>query len=74
MGEQFEAKELSRRRTDGLEVVLWWVKGTISTYVEVTDHKTGADTFYITTPDGVSPNEVFNHPFAWAVNDIEEAA
>jgi len=61
-----ESKELATRRTDGLLVTLWWVKNTIDTYVTVLDIKQEPPVEHtIDVAPGVSPNEVFEHPFRY---------
>ena len=61
-----EVVKLSDRFNDRLEVSLWWVRGTIDTYVEVTDYRTEPPSNTIVpVPEGTSPNDVFNHPFAY---------
>jgi hypothetical protein len=61
-------RELAERFNDGLEVKLYWIPPTILTYVTVADHKNGTYS-RIDTPDGASPNDVFNHPFAYQTEE-----
>lgn len=74
MSEQIETiEELASRHSDKLTVTLWWVKGTIDTFVEVVDAKTEPPTLErIPVPIGSSPNDVFNHPYAYA-QQVESA-
>lgn len=59
-----ELVDLSDRSNAGLEVILWWVRGTMDTYVTVEDEKLG--TFHhFPVPEGENANEVFYHPFAY---------
>lgn len=55
--------EINRREGDGLTVVLWWVHGTMDTFVQVEDVR--GDDFMVQVPDGVAACEVFKHPFAY---------
>jgi hypothetical protein len=64
MGEKVEWAELDRRRANGIEVILHWVKDTIHTVVEVHDHAK-PEHFTVEVPEGVSPNEVYMHPYAY---------
>lgn len=61
-------QELAQRAFDGLDVRLHWEVGTINTAVEVLDGRTGSH-FIVDTPGGISPNEVFMHPFAYLANE-----
>lgn len=56
--------ELNRRQNNGLEVILWWVHGTLDTYVEVTDVLEN-NHFILDIPEGHTANDVFYHPFAY---------
>jgi len=59
-----KTEELASRQNDGLNVALHWIVGSTITYVEIEDVKQNTiDKIY--TPEGVSPNEVFNHPFRY---------
>jgi len=62
--ELLETKELDQRRTDKYTVTLWWVKGTIDTFVTVTDYDAQEETV-IDIPQDKMPHEVYNHPFAY---------
>lgn len=53
--------DLSDRKSDGMTVILWWVKGTLETYVTVDDAREGVFTVH-PTPEGASANDVFYHP------------
>lgn len=66
MGEtQAELKELAQRRTDALLITLWWVKGTMDTYVEIVDlDKQPPAVTEVPVVPPATPNEVFKHPFA----------
>lgn len=59
-----EVRELDQRKSDRLTVTLWWVKGTIDTYVSIYDDRT-KEIDYVGVPDGTAPQEVYNHPFAF---------
>lgn len=64
-GAQGEAVfELNTRRTNGLEVILWWVSGTLETYVEVNDNYEDSH-FILAIPEGHNASDVFHHPFAY---------
>lgn len=61
-----ELKELAHRCGDNLMVTLWWVRGTLDTYVEVIDLKTEPPTVHeIPVHPPASANEVFKHPFRY---------
>jgi hypothetical protein len=61
-----ELTELAQRRGDSMLVTLWWVKGTLETYVEVVDLKTQPPTVTeVPVQPPTSPNEVFTHPFRY---------
>lgn len=59
--------DLSDRNGDGLQVILWWVRGTLETYVTVQDYKGEASptTLFVPVPEGTSANDVFYHPFGF---------
>lgn len=67
MGEtQPELKNLAQRRSDGQLVTLWWVKGTLDTYVEVVDlDKQPPAVTEVPVVPPATPNDVFLHPFAY---------
>lgn len=66
MNELLETKELDQRQADKLTVTLWWVKGTMDTFVTVLDTRTTPpEEFHIDVPKGVLPHAVFQHPFAY---------
>lgn len=61
-----ELVELGQRRGDSMLVTLWWVKGTLDTYVELVDLKTQPPSVTeIPVQAPASPNDVFNHPFRY---------
>lgn len=61
-----ELKELASRKGDSLLVTLWWVKGTLDTYVEIVDLKTQPPTVTeVPVVAPATPNEVYNHPFRY---------
>jgi hypothetical protein len=61
-----ELQELAHRKNDALMVTLWWVKGTLDTYVEVIDLKEQPPRVTeIPVRPPASPNDVFNHPFRY---------
>lgn len=61
-----ELTELDQRRGDSMLVTLWWVKGTLETYVEVVDLKTQPPTVTeVPVHAPATPNEVFMHPFRY---------
>lgn len=56
--------ELDRRSNDGYMVALWWVQGTLDTFVEVIDTHTEPPTVHeIPVVAPATPAEVYNHPF-----------
>jgi hypothetical protein len=63
--------EFDRRRNNGVEVVLWWVKDTLTTYVTVIDEGSGTFAKH-PVPDGVNPMDVFDRPGAFAEEQIAE--
>lgn len=60
--------ELDRRQGDGLTVILWWLEGTMSTFVEVEDLKDDQH-FIVETPEGAKAADVFHHPYAYLANE-----
>lgn len=58
------AVELDSRRSEKLTITLWWVRGTIDTYVTIADLELGS-LDVVGVPAGVGPNQVYNHPFAY---------
>lgn len=61
-----ETKELDSRSADRLTVTLWWVKGTMETFVTVLDtNPTPPVEHHIDVPEGVLPHAVYQHPFAF---------
>lgn len=62
--ELLETKELDSRRVDRLKVTLWWVKGTMDTFVTVTDFDAQEETV-IDIPEDKKPHEVYNHAMAY---------
>lgn len=68
-----ELVEFDRRRNNAVEVVLWWVKDTLETYVTVNDE--GAGTFQKhPVPSGVNPMHVFDRPGAYPEEQLPEGA
>ena len=57
-------QELSTRKSDGITTSLWWKPGTSETYVTVTDDKLG-EAFTVSVEAPATPNDVFNHPYAY---------
>jgi hypothetical protein len=50
-------------------VTLWWVKGTLDTYVEIVDLKTQPPTVTeVPVLAPATPNEVYQHPFRYIVD------
>lgn len=56
--------ELDQRKADALTVTLYWVHGTIDTYVTVHDARDDS-TATIQTPPGIPPQRVYQHPFTY---------
>lgn len=64
--ELLETKELDSRKNDRLTVTLWWVKGTMDTFVTVLDmNQTPPVEHHIEVPEGVLPHEVYAHPMVY---------
>jgi hypothetical protein len=61
-------RELDTRVTDGLQVQLLWCEADDLVFVRVEDQRTG-EGFSIPVREGQSPQDVFNHPFAYAPAD-----
>jgi hypothetical protein len=57
-------RELSRRTSAGLEVVLYWYDHTSSVTVSVLDERTG-ESFEIEV-DGADALDAFHHPYAYS--------
>lgn len=57
-------RELAYRASDGIEVVLFWHRGTDELLVSVSDERSGADFELAAGPDQAL--DVFNHPYAHA--------
>jgi hypothetical protein len=57
-------RELDHRSNDGLDVRMLWDPGENRVTVVVDDARTG-DNFRIEVGPGVSPRDVFHHPFAY---------
>lgn len=71
---EFETKELSRRKNDGLTVTLWWVKHTMDTFVTVLDTNQEPPVEHtIDVPKGVLPHTVYKHPMAYLPQDPKAA-
>lgn len=71
-----ELVDLSDRHADGLSVILWWVRGTLETYVTIEDYKIQGEptTLFVPVPEGVSANNVFYHPFGYEATPHYEPA
>lgn len=54
-----EAVELDRRHTNGVDVMLYYVRGTLDSYVTVDD---GKNLITHPVPEGVNPMDVFARP------------
>lgn len=66
MSEKLIVKELARRHNDKLTVTLWWIQGTMDTYVSVEDDKSVPPQVHrIDVVPPATPNDVFNHPFSY---------
>jgi hypothetical protein len=64
--ELLETKELDSRKADKLTVTLWWVKGTMETFVTVLDTRSHPPVeHHIEVPEGTQPHDVYKHPFAY---------
>lgn len=59
------ARELDTRVVNGLQVQLLWCEADDLVFVRVTDRGTG-EGFSIPVKPDQSPQDVFNHPFAYA--------
>lgn len=59
-----ELVDLADRSNAGLEIVLWWVRDTLDTYVTVEDSKLNSF-HHFPVPEGENPMEVFHHPFSF---------
>jgi hypothetical protein len=57
-------RELDHRTNDGLDVRMLWDPGENRVTVAVDDARTG-ESFEIEVGPGVSPLDVFHHPFAY---------
>lgn len=72
--ELLETKELDQRKNDRLTVTLWWVKGTMDTFVTVLDTNTTPPIeHHIDVPEGVLPHEVYQHPMRYVADDMDAA-
>lgn len=61
-----QAIVLSERVTDKLAVTLWWLKGTLDTFVTVDDNSVEPPAHHLVeVPEGINPNRVFRAPFAY---------
>jgi len=56
--------ELDHRRTDGIEVRLYWRSDDDGVFVSVSDAKTGED-FTVEVADKARTMDVFHHPYAY---------
>lgn len=61
-------RELDTRVGDGLQVQLLWCEADDLVFVRVEDQRTG-EGFCVPVKPGQSPQDVFNHPFAYAPAD-----
>ncbi len=61
-----EYRELARRRSDGIEVTLFWNSVDDDVSVEVRDH--GADNVFHFPVARERALEAFNHPYAYAAS------
>jgi hypothetical protein len=57
--------ELAVREQNGVEVTLFWIRGTDVLLVAVTDRRNGESLEFALEP-GDRPLEVFHHPYAYA--------
>lgn len=58
----FETQELDSRQVDQLTITLWWVKGTMDTFVTVLDTEPDPPVEHtIEVPPGTLPHEVYIH-------------
>lgn len=75
MGEElFETKELDSRKANKLTVTLWWVKGTMDTFVTVLDTEPDPPVEHvIDVPKGILPHAVYKHPMAYLPQDPKAA-
>lgn len=69
MPELAEAVILSTRFGNKLDVTLWWVRGTLDTFVTLDDYRTEPPTHhFLEVPADTNPNRVFYHPFVFINN------
>lgn len=61
--------DLMDRQSDRMNITLWWVKGTMATYVTVDDRRTGVF-FRVDTPEGERPIHVFEHPHSFKADEL----
>lgn len=72
--ELLETKELDSRQADRLRVTLWWVKGTVDTFVTVLDTSQEPPVeHHIDVPKGILPHAVYQHPMAYLPDDPKAA-
>lgn len=62
-------RELNTRVGDGLLVELLWCEADDLVFVRVEDQRTG-EGFSVPVKQGQSPTDVFNHPFAYAPEQL----
>lgn len=62
-------RELNTRVGDGLLVELLWCEADDLVFVRVEDQRTG-EAFSVPVKQGQSPADVFNHPFAYAPQQL----
>ena len=60
--------DLADRTNDRLTVTLWWVRGTMDTFVTVQDAK-AEDSFSVPVPQGENPMHYFHHPMVYSPID-----
>lgn len=59
-----EVLELDSRQNDKVRIALWWVKGTLDTYVTVTDYENQIEVV-VDVPKGELPHAVYQHAMAY---------
>jgi hypothetical protein len=60
--------DLADRQNDRLNVTLWWVQGTMRTFVTVQDAKQ-SENFAIDVPEGENPMHYFHHPMVYSPHE-----
>jgi hypothetical protein len=70
----YETKELAQRKTDALTITLWWVRGTMDTFVTVLDTDQQPPVEYcIDVRQGQLPHEVYQHALAYLPSEGDAA-